>query len=538
MAGGNSPRAKMIGMMYLVLTALLALNISKEIVQAFVIINEGIETTTENFEKKNGMTYAAFNFQESQNPAKVKPYNDKAKLVKKMADELEESIEVVKRSIIAKADKLVKAQEDTVTLAWCVGKDDTNIPAQIMVGGSADGKGAEASKMKEKIEEFKVKVKGIISQVSKADAEKFKLGIETEDPPMEDGVKLTWEMHNFGHYPLAPVITLMSKLQSDVRNTEADAINYLISKIDASSFKFDALEARVIAKSGYVFVGQDYEADVFVAAFSTTQNPEVQVGNVDTAKKVIVGNAETIPVELGMGKYKKKAATEGIVKWGGVINVKSPDGKVQPYFFKSEYIVAKPSAVISPEKMNVLYIGLDNPVSISVGGGIADEKITPSISNGTLTKIPNQKGHYMARVTTKGEAVIRVTAEVDGKKGQAMGEMKFRAKDVPDPIAKVAGKKGGVISKAMLSAQAGVAAELENFDFEGVRYVVTSFTLDVTGKGKDIQTDAAKNNAFTSNMQNYFSKLRAGDLVIISDIKAIGPGGNTRNLGSVTFKII
>ena len=536
MAGGNlSPRQKMIGMMYLVLTALLALNISKEIVLAFVLINEGLEQTTENFNNKNGLTYDEFAFQEKQNPGKVKPYNDKAKVVKKMSDDAVKYIEGVKQEIIGTADKLDKAKQDTITLPYCEAKDENNIPAQIMVGSSADGRIGRAHDVKVKLDEYKEKVRALIAQVDKPYASKMKLNINTEDPPVdEEGTKYSWEMENFGHYPLAPVITMLSKLQTDVRNAEADAINFLYSQVSARDFKFDTLAAKVIPKSSYVFLGQEYEADVFVAAFSTTQNPQVLIGNVDTTKDVIVGQPDSVPVDKGIGKYKRKPTTEGVQKWSGLVNVKSPDGTIKPYRFKAEYIVAKPNAVISPENMTVLYIGVDNPIGISVGGGIADDKISVSMSQGTIS---GSKGKYVARVSTKGECFIRVAAEVDGRKNQPMGEVKFRVKEVPPPVPKVAGKKGGLISKAMLAAQAGIQADLENFDFQGVSYKVTAFEATVAGKGKDVVTLIGKSNIFTPEMITLFGRLRVDDRVIFENVKAVGPGGNTRDIGTVSFKI-
>lgn len=538
MAGGNlSPRQKMIGMMYLVLTALLALNISKEIVLAFVLINTGIEHTTENFNKKNELTYNDFDFQESQNPGKVKPFNDKAKIVKKHADEITAYIEKLKREIMGMADQLPQPAADTITLEWVQSKDENNIPAQVMVGSSADGSLGKARELKNKLNEFKEKLMNLISQVDPAVAKKFELGIDTNDPPKdEEGIQYSWEMHYFGHFPLAPVITMLSKLQSDVRNAEADVINFLFSGVSKKDFKFDKLEAKVIPQSNYVFVGQEFKADVFVAAYSETQNPEILTGNVDTVKREIIGNKETIPVEKGLGKYTRKASAEGVQKWGGIINVKSPDGSVIAYPFKSEYIVAKPNAVVSPEKMNVLYIGVDNPIAVSVGGGLADEKIHVTLS-GAGGSISGSKGKYIAKVSTKGDAVIRVTADFEGSKNQNMGEYKFRVKDVPDPVAKVANQRGGLITKSVLAAQPGIIADLENFEFEGVRYKVTSYDVYIAQKGKDGIPMTSKAGTFSPEMTTIFNKLRPGDKVFFENIKAVGPSGKQRDIGALNLTI-
>ncbi len=537
MAGNNlSPRQKMIGMMYLVLTALLALNISKEIVLAFVLINEGLEVTTENLNKKNKQTYSDFEFQEKQNPGKVRDYRVKALTIKRLSDEMEKYIEDLKKEIMGRADNLSKQKQDTITLEYVESKDENNIPAEIMIGSSSDGSSGKARELKNKINEYKSKIGAILKEVEQKThiPAKINLGLETKDPALDkEGIKYTWETHFFGHFPLAPVITNLSKLQSDVRNAEADAINFLYSQISARDFKFDTLAAKVIPKSSYVVIGQEYEADVFVAAFSTTQNPQILIGQVDSVKHEMIGKADSITVERGVGKYIVKPTTEGPQKWGGLINVKSPDGTVKSYPFKAEYLSAKPSAVVSPEKMNVLYIGIPNPISVSVSG-FAAEKIFPSISSGSLS---GSRGKYTANVMTEGDATISVSAETEPGKKQNMGQFKFRVKKLPNPVAKIATKKGGPIGKAILSAQVGIVAEMENFEFEGVNFKVISFDMTIAGKGREPMFSSSRSNSFSSEMLGMFGKLRLADKVYFENIKAIGPGGDTRTLSPVSFVI-
>ncbi|MBL0073839.1 MAG: hypothetical protein IPP34_19375 [Bacteroidetes bacterium] len=159
------------------------------------------------------------------------------------------------------------------------------------------------------------------------------------------------------------------KIPGRRRNGESEIINHLYTGIDASSFKFDALQARVIAPTSYVLTGQEYKADVFLAAFSSTSNPEILVGGAP------------ITVESGMGKYSTRPGSEGLKKWGGVIKVKNPDNTIKEYPFEAEYIAAKPASVVSADKMNVLYIGVENPMSISVPG-VADANVTASVTGG------------------------------------------------------------------------------------------------------------------------------------------------------------
>jgi len=521
MAGGNlSPRQKMIGMMYLVLTALLALNVSKDILNAFVLVNDGLETTTSNFDKKNNLTYTAFEKAKQNNAVKVGPYYDKAMKVKKLSKELIEYIEELKKEIVMEADKLTKQQADTTHLQHVNSKDNQDIPSHILIGATEDGAKGKARELKNKLDKYKKDLTDMVKEYGFNQ----ELGPDTKDPKasLEHG-KQSWETHYFDHTPLAAVVTLLSKLQADVKNSEAEIVNFLLKAVDLGDFKFDTLVAKVVAPTSYVLVGNEYTADVFVAAYSSTQDPEVYVGG------------SKIKVEGGMGKYSVRPSKEGLNKWGGEIKVKAPDGTYKTYKFEQEYTAARPSTVISATKMNVLYIGVPNPISISVPGIPAD-KIKATISQGSLSPDPANPGNYLANVTQGGEAIISVSAELD-KKLQPMGQMKYRVKMVPDPVAKCANMKGGPISKSLLAAQGGIIPVLENFDFE-LNYVIKSFSITRAGKGIDPIDFKTEGGAFTDEMKNKIFKMaRLGDKIYIENIKAVGPDKTVRSLSAISFTV-
>lgn len=521
MAGGNlSPRQKMIGMMYLVLTALLALNVSKSILDAFVLVNDGLETTTRNFGKKNEITYHAFEFAKKNNPVKVEKYYKKAFAIKDYSQKMVKYIEELKSLLVEKSDKIEKKQADTLHLAFFNAKDDTNTPNEILIGSSEDGRNGKAHELKVKVDEFKKNVMTQLKDVTGGD--KINLGLDTKDPKASaEAGKESWETHNFEHLPMAAVITLLTKLQSDVKNAEADAINHLLTQIDAGDFKFDTLVAKVIPISSYIVMGNEYSADVFVAAYSSTQDPEVIV------------NGSPIPVEGGMGKYKVRPTKEGENKWGGTIKVKAPDGTIKEYPFESKYVAARPSTVISATKMNVLYIGVDNPISISAPG-ISNDKIKATISAGTL-RPDKDPGTFLATVKGGGKVTINVQAEIDGKV-QQMGSQEYRVKMVPDPIAKLANTVGGPINRSVLAAQAGIIPVLENFDFQ-MNFVINSFSMTRSGKGIDPMTFTSNSNQLSEDMKKAIKNSRAGDKIYFELIKAKGPDGVPRNLSPVIFTI-
>ncbi len=526
MAGGKlSPRQRMIGMMYLVLTALLALNVSKEIINAFVTVNDSLETSNTNTTARNTRIYSDFEKAMANDAKKVGPFNDKAQKTKKLSADMISYIDKLKTDLIVVVDGL-EANAKVPEVRNIEKKDDYDVPTNIMCGDKADGRGHKATEFKNKIVEFKTNVlKNLTPEDQKLFGPRLETLLNTKDPApdMVADNKTTWEMANFYHNPVVATIALLTKFQADVRNVESEIINHLYTGIDASSFKFDALEARVIAPTSYVLTGQEYKADVFLAAFSSTSNPEILVGGAP------------ITVEGGMGKYSTRPSSEGLKKWGGVIKVKNPDNTVKDYKFEAEYIAAKPASVVSADKMNVLYIGVENPMSISVPG-VADANVAASVTGGGVTIVKDAKNgssKYIAKATTQGEATVSVNAKLDGK-NVPMGQFKYRVKRVPDPVAMINGKKGGPINKAELAAATSVNSIMENFDFE-LYFKVTKFRMTLIKKGKDpIELDAP-NNLITPAMKQAIAGSAPGAKVYFEYIKASGPDGTTRSLGSVNF---
>ncbi len=538
MAGANlSPRQRMIGMMYLVLTALLALNVSKEIINAFVTVNASLEVTNRNFADKNAQTYLAFEQAMTNDAAKAKPYYDRAKVAGTLSDSLIAYIEGIKDEVIIKVEKLdPNTPKDKITAVQDIGKkDDYDTPTTYMNGSENDGRGHKATELRQKLIEYKA---NMLANLAPKDTARFRSRFEellnTDDPKVVIDKKRTWEMAVFYHNPTVAVITLLTKFQSDVKIAEAEVISHLLRDIDLGDFKFNALQARVIAPTSYVLLGQEYKADVFLAAFSTTSDPEIFVGAVDTASKSIKGEGRLLEVEGGIGRYVDRPSTEGLKKWGGIIKIKKPDNTYESYPFTAEYIASKPSAVVSLDKMNVLYIGVDNPVSISVPG-VANENVTAGISGagGSLSKAGGAS--YVAKVAAVGEANISITANLEGKQ-TPMGTFKYRVKRVPDPVAMIANTKGGNVAKNILLAQTAVIPVMENFDFE-LFFRVTSFKMTYIPRGKDLIEMDSNNNLITGGMKSALSNARPGDKVYFEYIRAVGPDGTTRQLSAVNFTI-
>jgi gliding motility-associated protein GldM len=553
MSSGGTPRQKMIGMMYLVLTALLAMNVSKSILDAFVIVNEGLERTNENFEKKNKKLYDDFKAALEKNPTKTKPYHERALKAKKLSEELITYIEKIKKHVIEKTDKKEKAVADTISLKYVDAKDNYDVPTEVLIGSEPatpiDGE-MTALDLKKRVAKYRDEMiklfdgKDLFLPAEKKDIEaKLKQGLDLPDG-VENGVKAGWEIVSFFHLPLAAVIVNLTALETQITNAEVDAVSKLLSAVSAGDFKFDKLQAKVIAPSSVLIQGDEYKADVLLVASNSTSNPKIILCAVDTSKndgktdpRLNKNDKGTeIPVSGGVGKYKTGTGSTGEQKWSGVIQVEDPAGGTQYYPFASSYIVTPPALVVSPTKMNVLYIGVDNPVDISVPG-YAPELVTPSISGGSISPDPAKKGSYIVKCPAGSkEANISVSVKQGSANKPMQGGYKFRVKPLPDPIAKVGGKEsGGVVSKNLLLASGGVAAVMKNFDFD-LKVTVASYSVALN-VGGEFKSAAATGYNFTPEVTSLLQKVKNNGRVIFEDIKVRMPDGTVRILPPITLKV-
>jgi len=514
MSGGNcpeTPRQKMIGMMYLFLTAMLALNVSGELLNAFLLVDRSIIQAKESVEAKNEFLYSDFAAAYATNETKVQENFDKSNIIKKEADELVEYISELKQLFVTTIDGEEYTPENYVSIS------NQDIAPQLMI----TYKNRERSKeLKRRISEYKELLIDYIETDSVL-ISTVETVLSTEDPPAKDGVQISWESEKFEHLPLAASMALLSQIQADVRNTESDVVRYLLTKIDEGSFKFNAIEPLVIQRSDYVIQGDEYYAEIMMAARDTTQPPIVTV------------NGQTLKTDKGRGILRIPANSVGEKTWEGEIAVMGPDGNYKKHVVQGKYLVSQPNVVISPTKMNVFYEGVENPVEVSVPG-IPSENLRVSITNGRISR----KGNGYIVKTNPGSAgrnaVITVAADVNGSV-RSLGKRSFRIKRVPDPVAKINNQRGGTIAKALLVAQMGVVADMENFEFD-LQFKVTKFSVSTIRNGYVV--DAVSNsNLFTQEQKDLMAGTVRGQRVFIQDIQAMGPDGRRRSLGSITLMV-
>ena len=548
--GKETPRQKMIGMMYLVLTALLALNVSRSVLDAFSIIDEGLSKTNYTLQAKNDEVYINFEAQEIINPDKVRDWKDRAFSVKARADSLVHRIQELKLLVVTEAEGNNKEAivDGTIVRDKIKAITDYDTPNRIMIGNELTPN-SKARILKNEIEDYKSFLMDFVPEENTKLRQSLENGLETKPEEIRKGIsakEATWEYHKFGHSPLMGFLAIMSNMQINIRNAESEVISYLYSRIDAGAFKFNELEATIIPTTNYVIKGNRYSAQIFLAARDTTKPPEVWVtenprpydvvkdlqGRIIDYRKRDDINYRLLPIDPGQGKaiYEVPGSSTGLKEWGGIIEIQGPGGNPIRRPFKESYQVAESNVVVSPTRMNVFYYGVDNPVDISVAG-IPSNRIDAINTNGVIKR----KGEsWIVNPKRPGYSTIRVFADFNGQRKE-LGFKEFRVKTVPSPVAMVADRKGGGIDKSLLMAATGVQAVMENFDFD-LTFKVTEFTVLVIVQGF-AQPYSSKSARFTAKQKEFIQSLGRGAPVFIQDIRAVGPDGTVRPLNTISFKI-
>lgn len=502
--------------MYLVLTALLALNVSVEILNAFLVVNESMETTNRTFSSKIDDYYLSFEKQYQNEPDKVAPFWEKAQKARKLSDEMKNYLNQVKYEAIAKSEKIPIDSAKVKPLYRMGTKDKYDETTVYFIGNSNDGSKGKAGEMRKKIAKFK---EDILALIEPDDRKNIKLGLDLDGPFYDaDHKEQNWEMHNFYHTILAADVTILNKLVAEVQNAELDVVTHLRSKIGATDFKIDQVGATVVPKSQYVFMGESYEAEVFVTARDTKQEFTANIGGLRTSQGGVI-------------KVTLPATSPGPKTVSGIVNMKKPDGSVVETPVKFEYIVAPPSLSVSATKMNVFYIGVDNPVSISAGG-VSPDQINVSISNGSISRSGNE---WIVRPESPGKASVSVSAKL-GDRMKSMGAVEYRVKNVPDPIAYIANSNGGAVNKDIVLASGAIIPRMPaDFEFN-LNFMITGFKFSGNRKG-DIIDYAGAGNSLTPQMKDFIRGARRGEKIILEDIFAKGPDGKTRRLNSIVLTL-
>lgn len=489
MALPREPRQKMINIMYLVLTAILALNVSAEVIEAFKTVDKSLQSSSKNIASSNELLYKSLSQMLTDDKTKIQAaiWQPKADQAKAYAAELITYIDGLKLQLKKGANLVIKEN----------GKEDfkeDNLDASTRLFET----NKEGDKLKAKLEEFKKNILNIDSSI--------KVKFENNFPVSTDGVEGKEGKKDFttGYFHMTPTVaalTILSKFQNNIKTVENQVVSFCVGKVGAVEVHMDQVGVLVGQSSNYLMPGQELVVTAGVGAYSSTVKSNISI------------NGSPINLVDGQGEYKTTVSGSGkhtIQVSGSFVG---EDGKPQPISKTVEYVVGVPGgSAVMLDKMNVFYIGVDNPITISSGSGWDKTTVTPS--GCTITGTGSNR---IVTVTTPGTASLTVTA--DGKSSK----FDFRVKVVPDPVFKVASGKPRMPSVEFKNQQF-CRAELEKFDFD-TRFSIVSATVYFSGAGFPSVATSSINGNNLAPLASFLARCGPGSVVTFDNIKVTGPGG-------------
>ena len=525
MAGNHmsemSPRQRMINMMYLVLTALLALNISKEVLEAFKTMDKSIEYSFTEKHKFNQKQYIDFQVKADNNPEKLGIWNEHAKEIKAQSKELVDLINEIKTVF-----ETLSGFEDDLPNGMLKQKDNKELVIKVLVKPESDkglgyGKKLKAAREKYKLFLLSLDSLGIYEDKDAVYKETIKQLFETT-PKQPEGAKAlqTWEEGKYYKHVPQAVMAFMAQDKLDVANMEGAILELIQKKTGQSSITVNKQIGVVKAPRQSIMLGDSFHARVFIAGVDTNQLPKFNVYQYGSdGSRINSTILDTLMVDGSQGIFSIKPTKQGTYWLGGDILVQSEEGE-KKYEFTQQYRVDAPMSVISPDAMNVLYTVVDNPVSIAVPG-YSSEELTLHSNIGGDCKIKRIKnGTYQINIKEQRgknrKKEVKLTVKANNK---IVGKpIAFRVKNVPEPYPKLGNIVGyGEMSKADLGVAWGLTAKLDNFEFD-LKYKVVSFTMSYPGAGgqQDLKVTGGQ---FPDNVKKEFGSIKRGQTINFRDIK-------------------
>ncbi len=499
MALPREPRQKMINIMYLVLTAILALNVSAEVINAFKVVNSSLVTSNENITSSNETIYKSLEAKltDPQSAEKARIWEPKAMSAKKYSDDLNNYIESLKLDLKKEADLKMKWNEEKKDSVEDYKMENLDASTRLF---ETNGKGKE---LEVRLKKYKDDMLGIDPSIRTEFAASFPVTIV---PPIsQEGDQKNFTQSFFHMTPTIAALTMLSKFQNNVKNAESEIVTYCHNQIGAVKVIYDQFAALVGQSSNYVMPGQEIQITAGVGAYSKAAQPQITIN----------GAVQSLDAD-GRAVYKFNASGGGNHTVPVSVKYTKPDGTTETKSFNVEYTVGTPGgAAVMLDKMNVFYVGVDNPVSISSGTGWDKTKV--SMSGGSL--IPSGgPGKYIVKVSSPGKASITVNA--DGKPST----YEFRIKNIPPPILMVGPSEGGRVQSVVFKNQQYARAELKYFDFE-YRYSIVSATVYFSGANFPSVASATISGGNLAGIQAQLQKCIPGTSVTFDNVKVQGPGG-------------
>ena len=514
MAGGKlTPRQKMINLMYLVFIAMLALNMSKEVLSAFGILNNKIEGSNSITDTRNESSFQQLAQKASDQPGQYGDKKAKVDKIRALSKDFSDYIESIKTEV---TKKFPKDKEGNYPYEQMDKSDE--IDNMFYIGDRESKKGKE---FLEKIQTYAAKIKAIGgSSIAESEMKKIEKRFATESVYSEKaGAKLSWLDYNYHHFPLIASVTKLTQLQSDIKATESDVMTGMFQSDLVAAASLTAYQPIVVPDKTAFFQGETVTGRIILGKFDPTL----------VAKSVIV-NGQSMKAEAGQAKFSFGAGSVGEKEITGSFNF-DENGKVVSLPIKGNYVVVpKPNqAIVSADKMNVVYRGVDNPISVSVPG-IPSSDVKASAPG---MRASGKPGQYMLNPGQGKEVTINVSATLPNGGGTFSSKQTFRIKGIPAPTGKVKGEVSAKGPKSNLEV-CTVSAALEDFDFP-VTINVTQFNLKVPGQPTVVVPGSKMNAQAISAIK----KAGRGDIVTISEIKVkyVGINQPAKNVSPCTFEV-
>jgi len=504
----NSPRQKMINLMYLVFISLLALNIPAEVLDGFEMVQASLLRSVKSATQRNEGVFSDLEKSYKTNPEKTRVWYEKGNQVKERSDSLFNYAQDLKNRIVIKSDGKDGNPEKLKH------PDDLTASYEVMFEqGKNDG-----AKLRSEIDSYREYIAALVTNPSIKNIIESNLSTEPSAKAKKDNQ--TWEESMFHQMPVASSVTLLTKLQNDIRYAEGAVLSDLISNVDIKDFRVNELTAFVIPQSQTVMRGTSYQADIVLAAVDTTKRPRIFV------------NGSYLADERN-GRFIGGAGSAGTFPVKGYIELPQSDGSALKKDFSTQYFVQEPSATVAPVWMNVLYGGVEQEVRISVPGA-ADQNVTATMTNGSLTLKGN--GLWIAKpLTTAKEAIISVSAKTSDGRTQEMAKNTFRVRPLPDPkpYLTIEGRTlpfdGGALSKPELISVNVAEAAIDDGILK-MPFTVLKFDVRTTDNMGITVTEPSDGARFSDRQKSLLRGLPRGKNVYIRGMSVRGPDGIERNL--------
>ncbi|MDR2233803.1 MAG: gliding motility protein GldM [Tannerella sp.] len=494
----NSPRQKMINLMYLVFIAMLALNVSSEVLDGFELVETSLRTSTKNSTLRNEEVKANLDRAYRANETKVSEWYEKGVQVKDRSDDLFNYINELKLRIVQAADGKNGDVENIKQ------KENLEAASRVMLAPVV----GEGKKLRERIDSYRAGMSDMVGDPGKIAMFETILSTKTLN---KGGITApSWETALFENMPVAAAVTLLTKLQSDIRFVEGETLSQLLTNVDIGDYRVNKIDAVVIPKSQIVSSGMPFEGRIVLAAVDSTKQPEFYVG-----EELLAGNTFSIGTSgVGDRQMTGKVVSDG-----------------QTYTYTADYSVTEASATIAPVLMNFLYESYANDIVVAIPG-VPSGAVSASLKGaGNIRQKEGNIWTVSGLDVASDNVDVVLTASIGGRSISV--SKNFKVKQLPNALPFIPYKdadgrnqkfKSGAISKRFLVESPGIGAAIDDGLLD-IPYTVTGFTIRMVDNRGNVVPEISNSSNFTAQQKEIIRNMPTGTRFFISEVKALDPGG-------------